>query len=63
MERFKEVFLLSLEKRRLREHPVTVFQHLRGREKENGVFLFTRGHMEKANDNGYKSQGKGFMSI
>lgn len=63
VERFKKIAFLSLEKRRLREHLVTVSQYLWGRQKEDGVSPFTRGHMEKTNGNGYKLQGKGFMSI
>lgn len=47
---------MSLE-RRLREHRVLVFQHLWGRKKEDGDFLFTRGHM------GTSSREKGFMLI
>lgn len=33
---------------------------LRGRRKEDRVFLFTRAHMEKTNSNGYKFQGERF---
>lgn len=58
VERFKEIVLLSLEKRRLREHLVTVFQYLWGRQKEDGVSPFTRGHMEKTNGMGTSCRGK-----
>lgn len=58
VERLKELFLLSLEKRRPRENPVTVFQHLWGRKKQDGVFHFTRGHMEKTKAMGTSSREK-----
>lgn len=57
-ERLKEIVLLSLEKRMLREHLVTVFQYLQGRQKEDGVSLSTRAHMQKTNGNGYQLQGE-----
>lgn len=45
MERFKEIVLLSLAKV-LREHLVTVFQYLRGRQKKDGVSLHKGPHGE-----------------
>jgi len=53
-ERLRELGLFSPQKRRLRGDLITMFQYLKGGYKECGDSLFTRSHMGKMRDNGYK---------
>jgi len=53
-ERLRELGLFNLEKRRLRQDLITVFQHFKGGYKEDGDSLFTRSYTEKRRGNGYK---------
>ncbi|PKU49362.1 hypothetical protein llap_401 [Limosa lapponica baueri] len=53
-KRLRELGLLSLEKRRLRGHLITIFWYLKGGYKEDGDSLFTRSHIEKMSGNGYE---------
>jgi len=52
-ERLRELDSFTLEKRRLRGDPITIFQYLKGGYKEEGDSFFTRSHTEKMRGNGY----------
>ena len=46
--------MFSLEKRRLREDLIILYQYLRSSYKEDGGSVFTRSYMEGTRGNGHK---------
>jgi len=57
-DRLKKQGLFSLEKRKLREDPITAFQYVKGVYKHEGNQLFTWVGSDRTMGNGFKIKGE-----